>query len=43
MKEIGYEGPFNGTIDGIISGDLSTFNGVILDDDGDGGKFTINK
>ena len=39
----GIEEPFNGTITGIISEDLSTFNGVILDDEGDGGDFTLNK
>jgi hypothetical protein len=41
--EYGEDAPFNGTITGIISNDLSTFDGVILDDEGDGGKFTINK
>ena len=37
--EYGVDYPFNGTITGIISNDLSTFDGVILDDEGDGGKF----
>ena len=41
--EYGVDYPFNGTITGKVSDDLSTFNGVILDDEGDGGKFTINK
>jgi hypothetical protein len=35
--------PFNGTITGKVSDDLSKFKGVILDDEGDGGEFTINK
>ncbi|MFC2144712.1 hypothetical protein ACFLQQ_00095 [Actinomycetota bacterium] len=41
--EYGVEYPFNGTIIGIISNDLSTFDGVILDDEGDGGKFTASR
>ena len=39
-KEYGEAYPFNGTIKGIISDDLNTFNGDIRDDEGDGGKFT---
>ncbi len=34
---------FNGIITGKVSEDLNTFNGDIRDDEGDGGKFTINK
>ena len=41
--EYGMEEPFNGTINGIISDDLSTFNGILLDDEGDGGKFTASR
>jgi hypothetical protein len=42
IKEAGWEWPFNGTINGIISSDLSTFNGTIIDDEGwgGGGEFT---
>ena len=41
--EYGVDYPFNGTITGIISNDLSTFDGGILDDEGDGGKFTASR
>jgi hypothetical protein len=41
--EYGEEEPFNGIITGIISEDYSTFKGVILDDEGGGGKFTLTK
>ncbi|MFC2145623.1 hypothetical protein ACFLQQ_04755 [Actinomycetota bacterium] len=39
-KEYGVSYPFNGTINGNISDDLKIFNGVLLDDEGGGGKFT---
>jgi len=42
-KEHGVTYPCNGTITGIISDDLSTFNGIMLDDEGDGGKFTATR
>jgi len=38
----GMEEPWNGTINGTISGDLSTYNGNIKDDEG-GGKFTATR
>jgi len=43
MKEYGEEEGFFGIITGIISEDYSTFNGVILDDEGWGGKFTASR
>lgn len=43
LPEFEYEGPFNGTITGIISEDFSTFDGEILNDEGDGGEFTAIK
>jgi len=42
-KEYGKEYPFNGIVTGIISEDLSTFNGEILNDEGAGGEFTATK
>ncbi len=39
-KEYSEADSFNGTIKGIISDDLNTFNGDILDDEGGGGEFT---
>jgi hypothetical protein len=42
-KEYGKEYPFNGTINSKITDYLNTFNGVILDDEGDRGKFTATK
>lgn len=41
--EYGKEEPFNGTINGIISDDLSTFNGILLDDEGESGEITLTK
>jgi hypothetical protein len=41
--EYGVDYPFNGTITGIISNDLSTFDGGILDDEGGGGKFKASR
>ncbi len=37
------EFPFNGTINGKITEDLSTFNGEILNDEGKGREFTLTK
>lgn len=41
-KEAGREESWNGTINGEISDDLSTFNGEIFDDEG-GGEFTASR
>ncbi len=43
MKEYGKEEEFKGTISGPISNDLSTFDGLILDDEGGGGEFTATR
>ncbi len=46
VREIDADGneiPLNGTITGIISDDLSTFDGEILDDEGEGGEFKATR
>ncbi len=43
LKETSQEYPFNGTITGIITDDLSTFNGEILNDEGKGRKITASR
>ena len=42
-KEYGKEFSFTGTITGIITEDLNIFNGEIIDDEGEGGEFTLAK
>jgi hypothetical protein len=42
VEEAG-EYPFNGTITGIITDDLSTFNGEILNDEGKGREITASR
>jgi hypothetical protein len=39
----GIEEEFKGTISGPISNDLSTFDGLIIDDEGGGGEFTATR